>query len=1037
MMKKLLLSLVAAAISIASFAQNVTVSGRVLDENNQPAIAASVLVSNTNSGTVTDANGRYTISVKKGQILIFSYLGYKEQQVLITGQTSVDIKLELDNNLLEELVVVGYGATKRSDLTGAVASVSSDKVEGFQAGTVVAALSGQIAGVQISAADGTPGGGFDIRVRGVGSITGDASPLYVVDGFQVDNIDYLANSDIESIEVLKDASSSAIYGSRAANGVVLVTTKSGKTGRPSVTYNGSASYRTISKTLQLLSPYEFVKLQTEAWPDKFSDTYYKTGERYQTLADYVDEPGVDWQNSTFRPTWSMDHNVSISGGTDNTKYSLSFSDYKENGIFTNSSFDKKTAKVRVNQKITKHMTFDATINYANTDRRGVGTSGDQGRFNMLGQILRARPTAGLRMTNEELLAASIDPLEIESSESLSQVNPIVQAQSVTNTKKAEMWAGNLALTIDFGKGWSFKTAGQYSTTNTRNYVFYHDGSKEAYRNGQTPYGQTTMIRDMRWSNFNYLTYKMPSKKSHNFDVTIGQETSGRSSENLLGQATDFPFDNLGNANLGLGATPSRVSSTYSDKLLVSFFARANYNYKRRYLLTVTAREDGSTVFSAKHKWGFFPSFSGAWKISDEPWMKNQNVISNMKLRAGWGMVGNDRITNYLSLDLYTQTKYGVGQDVVTALQPKQLANEDLKWEASQSTNIGLDMGLFNDRLTFTADLFRKDTKDLLMQATLPYLTGFASQWQNVGKIRNDGLELTLHSVNFDTKGGFFWSTDFNISFIRNKVLAIAGDSDTMYTSVGWNNEYTGYDYMVTVGSAIGQIYGYKYDGVYQDSDFTVDAATGEYALKPGVVDISSHAGRTVKPGMVKYADIDGDGEITTADRTVIGNGTPKGYGGLTNNFAFKGFDLSVMFNFSYGNQIYNATRMYSCQSQDQRANMLAEVADRWTKTNASNEVPAWDGYIKNELYSRFVEDGSFLRLKNLTFGYTLPKNLTRKIYVNKLRFYFSAQNLFVITKYSGYDPEVNMASSSPMTPGLDWGAYPKSRVYTFGLDLNF
>ncbi len=1036
-MKKILLSMAAAALSLAAFAQNLSVSGRVIDENSQPAIAASIIVSNTNTGTVTDENGRYTISVKRGQILIFSYLGYKEQQVLITNQTTVDVQLELDDNFLEELVVVGYGATKRSDLTGAVASVSADKVEGYQSGTVVAALGGQIAGVQVSATDGTPGAGFDIRIRGIGSITGDASPLYVVDGFQVDDIDYLANSDIESIEVLKDASSSAIYGSRAANGVVLVTTKSGKTGRPTVSYNGSASYRTISKYLDLLSPYEFVKLQVEAWPDKFGDTYYKSGERYQTLEDYVGEEGVDWQKESFKPTWSQDHNVSVSGGTDMTKYSFSFSDYIENGIFTNSSFDKKTAKFRVNQKITKRITLDATINYAMTDKEGVGTSGDSGRFNMLGQILRARPTAGLRMTNEELLAAAIDPLELESSESLSQVNPIVQAQSVTNTKKAEMWAANVSLTIDFGKGWSFKTAGQYATTNTRNYVFYKDGSKEAYRNGQTPYGQTTMTRDMRWSNYNYLTWKMPSKKSHNFDITLGQESSGKTSENLIGQATDVQFDPLETYNLGLGTNPSPVSSTYSEQLLVSFFARANYNYKRRYLLTVTAREDGSTVFSANHKWGFFPSFSGAWKISDEPWMKNQKVISNLKLRAGWGMVGNDRITNYLSLDLYSQTKYGVGQDVVTVLTPKQLANEDLKWEASQSTNIGLDLGMFKDRLTFTADIFRKDTKDLLMQATIPYVTGFSSQWQNVGKIRNDGIELSLHSVNFDTKGGFFWSTDFNISFIRNKVLAIAGDSDTMYTSVGWNSDYTGYDYMVMVGSAIGQIYGYKYAGVYQESDFTVDAVTGEYTLKEGVVDISEHAGRSVEPGMVKYEDIDGDGIITTADRTVIGNGYPKGYGGLTNTFSYKGFDLSFMFTFSYGNQIYNATRMYASQTQDQRANMVAEVADRWTKENASNTVPAWDGYIKNELYSRFVEDGSFLRLKNLTFGYTIPVKLTRKIFVNKIRVYFSAQNLFVITKYSGYDPEVSMASSNPMTPGLDWGAYPKSRVYTFGLDFNF
>ncbi len=1026
-------------LSLLASAQNVTVSGTVTDERNEPAIAASVLVSGTNNGTVTDASGRYSISVKKGQILIFSYLGYKEQQVLVVNQTSVDVKLEPDTNLLDELVVVGYGATKRSDLTGAVASVSSEKVEGYKSATVLDALSGQVAGVQIAATDGTPGAGFDIKVRGVGSINGDSSPLYVVDGFQVDNIDYLSNSDIESIEILKDASSSAIYGSRAANGVVLVTTKSGKTGRPSISYSGSASYRTITKHLDLLNPQQFVQLQMEAWPDKFSGTYYKEGEgnRYQTIDDYAGVGGVDWQSETFRPTWSQDHNVSISGGTDNTKYSLSFSAYNENGIFTNSSFDKKTAKVRVNQKITKHITFDATINYANTDKEGVGTSGDQGRFNMLAQILRARPTAGLRMTDQELLHASIDPLEIESSESLSQVNPIEQARSVTNSRKAEMWAGNLSVNIDFGKGFSFKTAGQYATTTTRNNVFYKDGSKEAYRNGQVPYGQNAFQRDVRWSNFNYLTYKYKQKKGHAFDITLGQETSGRSSENLLGQATDFPFDNLGNANLGLGATPSKVSSSYSDKLLISFFARANYSYKNRYLFTVTAREDGSTVFSSKHKWGFFPSFSAAWKISDEPWMKKQKVVSTLKLRAGWGMVGNDRITNYLSLDLYTQSKYGVGQNVVTVLSPKQLANEDLKWEASQSTNIGLDAGFFKDRLTLTADLFRKDTKDLLMQATIPYVTGFTSQWRNVGKIRNDGLELSLHSVNLDTKGGFFWSTDFNISFIRNKVLAIAGDSDKMYTRAPWNADYQNYDYMVTVGSAIGQMYGYVFDGVYQSSDFNVDAATGEYTLRPGIADISSHAGRAAKPGMVKYKDIDGDGVITADDRTVIGNGTPKGFGGFTNNFAWKGFDLSFMFTFSYGNQVYNATRMYSCQSQDQRSNMLAEVADRWTRTNASNTVPAWDGYIKNELYSRFIEDGSFFRFKNLTFGYTLPKNLTRKAYINKLRLYFSAQNIFVVSKYSGYDPEVNMATSSPMTPGLDWGAYPRSRVFSAGIDLSF
>lgn len=1031
------LTLLALMLTLGVQAQN-KVTGRVVDENNQPAIGANVIVSGTTQGVSTDVDGRYSLSVKKGAVLIFSYLGYKNQEITINSQSIVDVTLEPETNIMDEVVVVGYGTVKRSDLTGSVGSVSAKDIEGFQSGSVLQAMSGQIAGVQITAADGTPGAGLDIKVRGVGTVNGDASPLYIVDGFQVDNIDYLSNSDIEAIEVLKDASSSAIYGSRAANGVVMVTTKSGKVGRPVVSYNGSASYRQISKYLDLMTPQEFVALQVEAWPDKFDGTYYKDeeGARYRTLEDYAGVEGIDWQAETFRPTWSQDHNVSVSGGSDKTRYTFSFSDYVENGIFTNSAFQKITAKMRVNQKISKHVTMDATVNYANTDKRGIGTSGDGGRFNMLGQILRARPTGGLRMTDEELLGSAIDPLELESSESLSQVNPIEQAKSVTDQRRGEMWSANLALTINFGKGFTFRTAGTYGSTNTTRYLFYKNGSKEAYRNGQTPYGSTQNTRDLRWANTNTLTYKF-KKQGHNLEAILGQETTFRSQEYLLGQSTDFPFDNLENNNLGLGATPSKVTSSYWEKTLISFFARATYDYKSRYYLTATVRADGSTVFSDNHKWGCFPSFSAAWRISEERFMKQQDVISNLKLRAGWGMVGNDRITNYLSMDLYEQQKYGWGNKVVTALSPKQLANKELKWEASQSTNIGLDLGLFRNRLNLTVDAFIKDTKDLLMSANKAYVSGFGSQWQNVGKVRNSGLEITINSTNFQTKKGFVWTTDFNISFIRNELLQLADGADVYYASAGWNSEYKGYDYMARVGSSLGQIYGYAYDGVYQESDFTVDAATGALRLKEGVVDITDHAGRAAAPGMVKYRDIDGDGKITTEDRTAIGNGTPQWFGGLTNTLSYKGFDFSFMFQFNYGNDIYNATRLYASQSQDQRSNMMAEVADRWTKTNASSTVPAWDGYIKNELYSRFVEDGSYLRLKSVTLGYTLPQKWTRKFYVTKLRLYFSAQNLFVVTGYSGYDPEVSVLASNPMTPGLDWGAYPKSRVYTIGLDLSF
>ena len=340
-------------------------------------------------------------------------------------------------------------------------------------------------------------------------------------------------------------------------------------------------------------------------------------------------------------------------------------------------------------------------------------------------------------------------------------------------------------------------------------------------------------------------------------------------------------------------------------------------------------------------------------------------------------------------------------------------------------------------IAYDVEVQKEDTKDLLMAANRAYVSGFASQWMNVGKIRNKGVEIAINSTNIASKSGFRWTTDFNISFIRNELRALAGGAKEMMTTASWNSDYTGYDYTARIGQSLGLIYGYVFDGVYQTSDFNVNAATGEYVLKEGVTDITDHAGVAVKPGMVKYKDTDGDGVITTADRTVIGNGTPKWYGGITNTLSYKGVDLSFMFQFNYGNDVYNATRLYASQTQDQRSNLMAEVADRWTATNASNKVPAWDGYIKNEIYSRFIEDGSFLRLKNLTVGYTFPQQWTRKFYVSKLRLYFTAQNLFVVTGYSGYDPEVSMRASNPMTPSLDWGAYPKSKVYTFGIDLTF
>ncbi|MBU3853909.1 MAG: TonB-dependent receptor [Candidatus Phocaeicola excrementipullorum] len=1037
--RKFALTLCALLLTVCVYAQK-TLNGVVLDEQDMPLIGATVAFSGKTGGTVTDMDGKFTLKVKVGDKLTFSYIGYQTKTMTFKGQNNITVRLEPDNKLLDEVVVVGYGSMKRSDLTGSVASVRGEDLIGYQSSSVAGALAGQVAGVQITQTDGTPGSGFNINIRGVGTLTGDASPLYIVDGFQVDDIEYLSDADIESIEVLKDASSSAIYGARAANGVVLITTKQGTVSKPTITYNGSATYRHISKKLDVLSPYEFVKLQGEI-NSQYLNTYYREGNdedgnpyRYQTLDDYIGVEPVDWQDETFNPTWSQSHSVSLTGGTDQSKYAGTFSRYVEDGIFNNSGFDKTTFKLRFDQKLSKSLSFNAQVNYSMTNRRGQGTSGDSGRFNMLAQILTARPTAGLRMTNEEFLATAIDPELLESGESLAQVNPVMQTENVTNNRKAEMWSGNAAVKWEIIKGLTANVSGTYRTTNTRADVFYHDGSKEAYRNGQSPYGQSQMTREVSWTNSNTLTWKQKIKK-HSYDVMLGHEIVFRGTEYLLGQSMDFPFDNLGNDNLGVGATPSRVTSSRSDNKLLSFFARANYNYNDRYLLTATMRADGSTRFSAKNKWGYFPSFSAAWRISEENFMKGIDWISNMKLRFGWGLVGNDRISNYLSLDLYETTKYGVGNQVVTVLTPKQLRNSNLKWEASSTVNLGLDLGFFDNRLNVTADFFIKNTKDLLLAQSLAHVTGFESQMQNIGKIQNKGIELSLTSSNIERKN-FTWQTNFNISFIRNELKALADGVDAMYARSGFDSNFTAYDYVAMVGESLGLIYGYEFDGIYQSDDFYTSASTGELILKPGVTDNQRYT-EGVEPGVVKYKDQDGDGVITTNDRTVIGNALPKWYGGITNTFNFYGVDFSFMFQFNYGNDVYNATRLFSTQSRLGRKNMLAEVADRWSPTNASNNVPKYDGYITNDVYSRFVEDGSFLRLKTMTLGYTFPREWTKKFKVSKLRVYAQAQNLFCITGYSGYDPEVSMAASNPMTPGLDWGAYPKSRIFTVGLDLQF
>ncbi len=1029
-------------LSVAVSAQNksIAVQGTVTDETGAPMPGTAVYVEGTQIGQITDEGGKYKIQVQSNGALVFSFLGYKEQVIPVLGMRQLNVRMEPDTELMEEIVVVGYGTMKRSDLTGAVSSVSAKSIENFKTASVADALGGMVAGVNITSTDGTPGSGFDIKIRGVGSVNNDSSPLYIVDGFEVDGLHYLANQDIASIEVLKDASAAAIYGARGANGVVLVTTKSGRPGRTQISYNGSASYRTLSKKLDLLTPYEYVDLQMELNPARYEGVYYRTGEdalgnpyKYQTMDDYIGVAGVDWQDQSFRPTWSQNHDLSVRGGNNDTQYLMSFSHFDEQGIFQTSDYAKNSVRLKLTQKLFKWATFNATVTYTNQKRGGVGTGGS-----MLSNILMYRPTGGVLTSDYDLRHNAVDPIAEELGVNTQYYNPLVNAENTDKLYRVESFEGSAGLSIQLARFFSYKLSGYYNITTSRHDTFYKNGTSSADR-GSGPYGSSDVARSHRYTITNQLVYNRLFQKKHKLTATLAHESYYRVNETFSAEAKDFPIDNIGVDNLGLGAAPSSINSSKADSRRLSFFARAFYSYNERYMLTATFRTDASSVFSSKNKWGFFPSFSAAWNISNESFLKGADWITNMKLRAGWGLVGNDRITNYLSLSLLNNFKYGVGGNQLITFSPSHLANEDLKWEASSTTNMGIDLGFFHDRLNITADAFLKDSKDLLLKQDLSFTSGFESQWQNVGKLRNKGIELTVNSININKKN-FSWTTDFNISFIRNTLVSLNSDKDYILSRSGISSNFASYDYIAREGEPLGNMYGYVFDGVYQTSDFEM-YADGSMHLKEGVADISEHYGAAVVPGVVKYKDISGpdgvpDGRITEDDRTIIGNGQPKGYGGISNSFLFYGIDFSFMLQFAWGNDIYNAQRMFACQSDLEMQNMMGEVRYRWAADYASNKVPSAKGIIRTDIYSRFIEDGSFLRLKNITLGYTLPSKWVRKIYLSKIRIYASAQNLFCLTKYSGYDPEVSMSSSNLM-PGLDYGAYPKSRVWTVGAEINF
>ena len=1037
----------------------VLVKGTVIDKTGESVIGASIQVKGTTQGTITDIDGKFSLGVPdKKSVIVISFIGYATKELQVDPSKPMSIVLEEDTKVLDEVVVVGYQEVRKKDLTGSVAKADMNELLNTPVGSFDQTLGGRIAGVNVSSGEGTPGGTMNIVIRGNNSLTQDNSPLYVIDGFPVEDAAIASTinpSDIESLDILKDASATAIYGARGANGVVIITTKKGKVGKAQITYDGSVTMQHVTRTIPMMDAYEFVKLQAETYPASIANSTGGYLMEYQgkqwTLEDYRDIFQYDWQDEILRTALQHNHNIRITGGTEGVRYNASVSYYNQDGILLNSGYERFQARANTVVKRDK-LDISLTTNYSRSIQTGSTPSETSysGMNNLFYSVWGYRPVTYPNKSMESLLNDVMDEA-IDSSNDY-RFNPIRSLKEEYRKYYINNLQMNGYVSYEFIKGLKLKVSGGYT---------YDARKNDQFNNSNTRYGGPTstdkvnaqIIRNERltWLNENTLTYQTNIKKKHFFNSLIGITFQNSDYEYYSLKSTHIPNESLGMAGMADG-TLSSSSSLKSSWAMMSYLARLNYNYKSKYYATASFRADGSSKFSKKHRYGYFPSGSLAWNFMEEEFMDPiKKVVGAGKLRVSWGLTGNNRIGEYDYYALLQMLKekqgdyisngsipsgvYPFDNDMSSVgMVPVSLPNEDLKWETTEQWNVGLDLSFFDERLNFTADVYRKTTRDLLLEASLPLVSGYYSATKNIGKVRNDGLELSLSTVNIKTKD-FTWTSDFNIAFNKNEVLELAENQLSLTTAAKFDQNYNSQpSYIAKVGLPMGMMYGYLYEGTYKYDDFIKSG--NSYTLKDNVPYFSSEA--NTQPGMPKYKDINGDGVIDSNDRTIIGRGLPIHTGGFTNSFAYKGFDLSIFFQWSYGNDIMNANRLFFENAGGKKdLNQFASYANRWTPDNPDSDIPAATKSASNNVISsRIIEDGSYLRLKTVTLGYTFPKTLIAKAKLSNARVYLAAQNLWTWTSYSGYDPEVSIRNSA-LTPGLDFSSYPRAFTLSFGVNLGF
>ncbi|TKB99255.1 TonB-dependent receptor [Pedobacter cryophilus] len=1062
----LLLSWLFLSFSFYAKAQNtaIKITGTVVDAKGEQLIGVSVKVKGGTAAATTDVNGKFSLTVPNARsIVVFSYLGFVTKEELVGAKKILNVTLLDDSKLLNEIVVIGYGEVNRRDLTGSVSSVAMTDLLKAPVTSFDDALAGRIAGVQVTSPDGMPGAAPTIIIRGGNSVTQDNSPLYVIDGFPLENFDNnsLNPSDIESIDVLKDASSTAIYGSRGANGVIMITTKKGSIGAPKVAYKNFFGIQSNTNKIELMDPYEFVRYQldVDSIPslgnssyviyDIFSPTLNPTGTK--SLEDYK-VAGIDWQDQIFRNAVMQNHDISVRGGNKDTKYSVTSSYTNQEGTLIASDFKRFQARATLDQVLNKKFKMGLNVNYSNIATTGSQISGQNTTSDaFLISAWRYRPVTGDLDALDDLLDEPQDPSLEEFSSINYQWNPVLTRNNETRDRKTSLITANAYVDYAITNNLKLKVTGGINSRLLKYEQFNNSlsrlGSAISTLGNGGPNGSISYTGSDNFLNENTLTYNKIFLKKHTLNVVLGN-TVALNKVNVSGfGASLVPNENLGVAGLSQGV-PFSIQTAQRQNTLASFLGRVNYNYKSKYLATASFRADGSSKFVGDNIWGYFPSGSVAWRLSQEEFLKNSKWISDAKIRTSYGVIGNNRVSDYASYALLGtggRDSYSSDGNFATGSYPLTLANPSLKWETTKEIDLGVDLGFFNQRITFVADYYNKNTTDLLLSSQLPGSAGYISAFQNIGSVQNRGYEFSLTTVNVTGKK-FNWSSNFNISFNRNKVLSLTSGQNSLTTIARWSSSNTigsAPGFIAQIGQPIGMFYGLVSDGVYQYGDFdaTTNPTTGgiTYLLKPEIA-ASSINRSSIQPGFWKFKDLNGDLVVDANDLTTIGNPNPDFIGGFSNNFSYKGFDLNVFLQFSYGNEIMNVNRILmeggGGTGATKAANMFASYADRWSPTNPSNEFSAAGagGRAPSFYPSRIVEDGSFIRLKTVNMGYAFNPSLTKKLKLNGLRLFASAQNLYTLTKYQGLDPEVN-AFATALTTGLDYSAYPRARTVTFGLDI--